>query len=196
MATDKVIAKRGDVLLELGREGKPAGTLLVLSHVLSLASPVFEAMFNGNFVEGQNLSAASPKLVALPDDDPESVTLLCRIIHLRTTEITETISLPRLADLAVVCDKYQCTEAVSSWARVQIAQKLSGPDSPAFEKLLFIAYVLNLPLEFGQVSARLTYDRIADISYQTATHGSDLMPLEIVGRPCSGSSLHSDMTIC
>jgi hypothetical protein len=38
MATDQVVAKRGDVLLELCKAGKPAGTLLVSSHVLSPAS--------------------------------------------------------------------------------------------------------------------------------------------------------------
>jgi hypothetical protein len=184
MATNKVIAKRGDVLLELSKDGKPVDTLLVSSHVLTLASPVFEAMFNGNFAEGQDLSAMSPKTVALPDDNPDAMTLFCNIIHMQTADIADTVSISRLADLAVVCDKYQCTEAVSSWARVEIAQKLANPDAPAFEKLLFITYVLDLPLEFGKVSSRLTYDRIVTISYQTATHGSDLMPLEMIGKLC------------
>jgi hypothetical protein len=49
MATDQVVAKRGDVLLELCKAGKPAGTLLVSSHVLSPASPAFETTFNGDF---------------------------------------------------------------------------------------------------------------------------------------------------
>ncbi|KAH4420349.1 hypothetical protein HBI70_043150 [Parastagonospora nodorum] len=180
MASDKVIDKRGDVLLELMTNGKRVGSLLVSSHVLSLASPVFEAMFNGNFAEGQVLSAALPKSVALPDDDPDAVTLFCKITHMKVANATDTISISRLADLAILCDKYQCTEAVSSWARVEIAQKLSYPDAPAFEKLLFITYVLDLPLEFGQVSSRLTYDRIITISYQTATHSTDLMPLEMI----------------
>jgi hypothetical protein len=183
MSADKVIDKRGDVRLELVTDGKRVGSLLVSSHVLSLASPVFEAMFNGNFAEGQGLSAALPKSVALPDDDPNAVTLFCEITHMQLANTTDTVSISRLADLAVLCDKYQCTEAVSSWARVEIAQKLSFPDAPAFEKLLFITYVLDLPLEFGQVSSRLTYDRIITISYQTATHSTDLMPLEMIGKP-------------
>ena len=46
--TDLVLAIRGNVLLELSKDGTVVGTLLVSSHVLALASPVFDAMFNGS----------------------------------------------------------------------------------------------------------------------------------------------------
>ncbi|KAE8844230.1 hypothetical protein HRS9122_05333 [Pyrenophora teres f. teres] len=115
-----VLAKRGDVLLELSDNGKVWDILLVSSHVLSLASPVFDAMFNGNFTEGQGLSSASPKKVALPDDDPESMTLFCKLVHMQTTELEYGISFDLLADLAIVCDKYRCTESVRSWLQPEL----------------------------------------------------------------------------
>ncbi|KAF2033412.1 hypothetical protein EK21DRAFT_58568 [Setomelanomma holmii] len=151
MPTDEVIAKRGDALLELFKEQQPACTLLVSSHVLSLASRVFEAMFNGNFTEGQDLSAPSPKKVALREDNPDSIMLLAKITHMKISDIPETIALTHLADLAIACDTYQCTEAVQSWSRVQVAQRLASPGHPFFEKLIFITYVFDLFHEFEQM---------------------------------------------
>jgi hypothetical protein len=58
VASGAVLASHGDVILELTKDGTSAGTLLVSSHILSLASPVFRAMFSGNFTEGNDLSAA------------------------------------------------------------------------------------------------------------------------------------------
>lgn len=88
-ATDLVLAKRGDVLLQLSKNGKAAGTLLVSSVVLGLASPVFEAMFNGNSIEGQDLSSASPKKVALLDDDAMSMTWICKLILMQTKGLVD-----------------------------------------------------------------------------------------------------------
>ena len=62
-----------------------AYNLLVSSEVMSIASPVFAAMFDGRFAEGQDLSSEAPREVDLPDDDPELVKLLCEIVHLKVT---------------------------------------------------------------------------------------------------------------
>jgi hypothetical protein len=180
-ATDIVVAKRGDVLLELSKDGKPAGTLLVLAQVLSLASPVFEAMFNGNFAEGQVLSAASPKRVALPDDDAEAITLLCKLTHMHHAGIPDNVSYDKLADFAVVCDKYQCTEAVRYWTKVQVNHLMATPNHFSFEKLIFVAYILDLPHLFQQVCLRLIRERVGTFRYHIATHGTDIIPLQILG---------------
>jgi hypothetical protein len=191
MPTNQIIAKRGDVLLELFREQVPAGTLLVSSQVLSLASPVFEAMFNGTFAEGQGLNPASPKKVALPDDNPDSMTLLAKITHMQTDNLPERASFNDLADFALICDKYHCAAAVRSWSKVQIAEKLSDSSAPSYEKLLFITYVLDLHVEFAQASLRIARDSACAIRYQHATHGVDLLPIAVVGEQTnSPTQLH------
>jgi len=128
-ATDLVLAKRGDVLLQLSKNGTAAGTLLVSSLVLGLASPVFEAMFNGNFTEGHGLSPVPPKKIALPDDDAMSMSLICKLIHMQTEDLVDEPSFSQLADIVIVCDKYRCTESVRSWLQLWIKTKVASPEA-------------------------------------------------------------------
>ncbi len=53
--------------------------LLVSSKVLSLASPVFEAMFKPHFKEGVELHSqlGESLIIPLPEDDLEATTLFC-----------------------------------------------------------------------------------------------------------------------
>jgi hypothetical protein len=140
------------------------------------------------FLKGQDLSVALPKRVALLDDDPDALTLLCKIVQMRTTDIADTFSLSGLTDLAIVCDKYQCKDAVGSSARVQCSQKLSNPAASRFEKLLFVTYALDLLTKFGQISSQLTYDHTAEISSKVATNGITLIAPEFMGRSYRNSS--------
>lgn len=181
LAKDKVIAKRGDVLLEPRHEGKPVGTLLVSSHVLSLASPVFDDMFNGNFSEGQTLSTSSPKKIPLPDDDPEALILLCKITHLQTSQIAKIVPLGQFTDFAILCDKYQCTEAVAFWSSLQIAEYLSKPLVKGIETLVFVTYVLDMPREFQQVTTHIIRDHGGLLNDHKATHGSLMVPVAFLG---------------
>ncbi|KAL9091272.1 MAG: hypothetical protein Q9165_004906 [Trypethelium subeluteriae] len=76
------IAPDGDVILLVG-QGAAQKNLRVHSVALKMASKVFAAMFGPRFAEGQSLSSANPKMVPLPEDDLEALTILCHIIHLR-----------------------------------------------------------------------------------------------------------------
>ncbi|KAF7448705.1 hypothetical protein PtrM4_099280 [Pyrenophora tritici-repentis] len=179
-AAHLVLAKRGDVLLELSKDGAAAGTLLVSSIVLGLASPIFDAMFNGSFAEGQGLSAASPKKIALPDDDSTAMTLFCKIAHMQTTRLNNTLSFDTLADLAVVCDKYRCTESVRPWLQLWIHKRLANPGADKFEKLIFVAYVCDLPKEFEEVTLACLRSRTYIGEMCNITHGFDIVPLQII----------------
>jgi hypothetical protein len=55
--------------------------LLVSSKVLSLASPVFEAMFKPHFKEGveHHLPLGEPLIIPLPEDDLKATTLFVRL---------------------------------------------------------------------------------------------------------------------
>ena len=62
------IAPRGDLILVVNGQVQ----LRVNSDVLTLCSPVFKALLESNFAEGQTQgSAAKPKEVSLPEDDAE-----------------------------------------------------------------------------------------------------------------------------
>lgn len=105
MANINVIDPDGDVIFICGET-----ELQVSSKVLSLASPVFKALFSPNFAEGQPTSSKTIHIHL--HDDVESLRFLCAILHHKCTSANG-IGLERLEKLAVVTDKYDvCFRAV------------------------------------------------------------------------------------
>lgn len=99
MANIDAIDPEGDIILICGE-----AELQVSSKVLSLASPVFKALFSPNFAEGQPTSNKGSR-IHLHDDDAESMRFMCAVLHHKCTSANR-IGLERLERLAVVTDKY------------------------------------------------------------------------------------------
>ncbi len=176
MATRIIIAKRGDVMLKLGRDDSTGCKALVSSTLLSVISPVFQAMFQGPFSESRALSVSSPPTIPLKDDDQQAMLLICRIAHFQTSELPNLLRPIVLADFAVACDKYQCADAVQAWSKVWIAKALAVLSSDDFDKILFVTYVLDLPEEFEQATLTLIRNRTPDVNFFVASHGHELLP--------------------
>lgn len=96
------IDPEGDLILKVGTDDKQQ-SIRVSRSVLKLASPVFKAMLGPNFAE------SDATVVDLPDDDPQAMRDLCKVVHLRTSELNMR-DRSWVLGLAVVCDKYQCTQ--------------------------------------------------------------------------------------
>jgi hypothetical protein len=175
------LAKRGDVVLVLDKGKEMATKLLVSSAFLSEASPVFEKMFSGRYAEGGAISSDNPGDVKLPDDDPACMTLLCRILHLQATEVPRQLDIVTLADLAVLCDKYACADAVRPWIRVWVLELLAGSDSKDCEKLIMVTFALDLPDEFYKVTQGLIRVRTFSVDMDVAGHGTDFIPASVFG---------------
>lgn len=174
----KVIATKGDVILQLGKVGVGDGVrnVLVSSVVLSLASPVFATMFDGRFSEGQSLSPASPRTVPLSDDDPECITMICKIGHMQTSQLPTTLTAMDLFKLALVCNKYDCVGVVRAWAIIWIAALLEMPAAQDFEKLFLATHLLDLSGEFSRVSQSLIRDQSTTFSIVKAMAGQEFLP--------------------
>ncbi|KAK5951038.1 hypothetical protein OHC33_007791 [Knufia fluminis] len=99
------IVDRGDVILVLG-EGDTSLQLKVNSQMLRAGSEVFEAMFGGNFAEGQNLSYDKPKEVNL-EDDPQAMKVICLVLHFKYKQVPDLLDVQEVYNLAVVVDKFQ-----------------------------------------------------------------------------------------
>ena len=107
-----VVDPDGDVILVFD-----AGTeVQVSSKVLSVASPVFKAMFGPRFLEGQDLNTTTPKRVSLPEDNAAAMTTLCNVVHHRHNSVRKVLALEQVVELATICDKYNCSEAFSLWS--------------------------------------------------------------------------------
>ncbi|KAF1918156.1 hypothetical protein BDU57DRAFT_189207 [Ampelomyces quisqualis] len=163
MAVDITVASRGDVIFKLGEEGETVTKVLISSLVMGLSSPVFDAMLNGNFAEGQARLPDQPREVALPEDDTQAMLLVFRITHMQTSDLPERLSIDAFADFALVCDKYQCTGAVQAWSKVWIAKIFESAPAADFEKLVLAIYMLDMPQEFYRATISLVRDRVADI---------------------------------
>lgn len=134
----------GDVILLVGT-GSPV-SIRVSSTILTLASPVFAAMLGSSFLEGRNLSTrgTEPYELRLPDDDAETVILFCLVLHYQR-KIDDSISLSLFEKLALLCDKYDCANALSSWTKVWLHRFNDLPkDQANYERLLYTSYVYGI----------------------------------------------------
>ena len=159
----------GDVLLVL-EHGR---IITVRSDVLAHSSPVFKDMLGSNFSEGQALrSVTNPKVIALEDDDLESMAILCILLHKDLTtvhlnasdELVKTADPTRIFQVAVLADKYALVEHLENnmglnlltpFARSHQVRRL---DLLQALHLVAAAYLLQQAELFSLFSRRLTID--------------------------------------
>ncbi|KAM0720843.1 hypothetical protein Q7P37_003128 [Cladosporium fusiforme] len=109
------VDRKGDVLLECKHT-----TIRVSSEVLIRRSPYFGVLWGPNFSEGQApRSAENPQRMDLPEDDSVGMVLLCYYLHYGFGKVQPRIFgydenvmsiCERLAQLAIVADKYQAVD--------------------------------------------------------------------------------------
>lgn len=177
MSSRIVIDADGDMLLQFYQEPSTKDTsneneekksetleLMVSSKVFSVASPVFKAMLNGSYKEGidlaENKSSSQLYRLTLPDDDIDATTILARILHFNLTDISKKPSPSCLEKLAVLCDKYQCANAVKFCGGLWIRDWLLTYDwiNPTIDdlcRILVFAYIADLPKEFVDIACKL-----------------------------------------
>lgn len=133
----------GDVSFLIG-DPNNANTLRVSSKVLTLASSVFAALFSPKYSEGIALSNSTEvRQIALPDDDPEALILICHALHHQ--RITpQNISFALLGKAAVVCDKYDLATVLTSWFGLWMQQwKTRGDGSAHWTKMLCLSSIFG-----------------------------------------------------
>jgi hypothetical protein len=181
-ATTVKIDPNGDVLLEIPLEqGKTR--LLVSSHCLGLASPVFSTMFNSRMKEGINNRPPSltPYPLPLPEDDPEAMTLLCNIIHHRVVDIPRNPSLTCLKKLAVLCNKYDCLSICSAWGELWLAARMEPSLANEFNELLCVAYILDIPEAFSRISWKILEAQRGSFVSLPGLTDHELIPSHLLG---------------
>lgn len=161
-APKKIIADpKGDIIFLVGSQDNPT-RIRVSSKVLGIASPVFLAMFSSGFLEGTSTESGDSRTVALPDDNPTAMGILCHILHFQYDQVPIP-SFTVLESLAILVDKYDCSRAVkplaSSWIQ-RWPGSFEAEDS--YFKLIHIAFAFDLPEVF--YNATLTVFRDAPTS--------------------------------
>lgn len=104
----KDVYRNGDLMLVVGEDFGPAHRFRVSRDTMCMASTVWRAMLSR---EGQ-FSEATQKEVAFPDDDPHAFYLILQVAHLQFAKALQQMNLEDLAEVAILCDKYDTVALV------------------------------------------------------------------------------------
>ena len=134
----------------------------VSSRVLSLASKVFNVMFQTNFQEGLALEENETCSVPLPDDDSDAIHSVCLLLHHRHTEIIYQITPKFLLRTAILADKYACVSPLYYWADAKLRMLSERFQNAAYKNLdlLLAAYYFDLPSHFKLISRHIVFQGI------------------------------------
>ncbi|KAL7819922.1 hypothetical protein V8C26DRAFT_440646 [Trichoderma gracile] len=124
------------------------------SSKLALASPKCRQMTPSNLPETR--SSIAYKYILLAEGwDEKALELVMNVIHGRTTNVPERISLDMLAKIAVIVAHYECSEALKPYADKWIA-KLDEPFPTSYSRnlvlRLFIAWVFADEFDFKELT--------------------------------------------
>lgn len=146
--------------IQVGDAEKDAKTFLVSSKVMQLASPVWTTLFDpqGRFLE------ANAKEVSLPDDDPDALSILLHIVHLKFDLVTGPHDFKKLLNLVVLCDKYDTVKLVRPWLCSWVETTPAKYCRPGNEEWLFIAWTFGLGTVYETLSRHLIYTAFIDAS--------------------------------
>lgn len=172
----------GDLkIIAEGRDQRPK-TFIVSSSVMRLASPIWRVMLDpqGRFREAKE----SSEEIVFPNDDADALSILLSIAHLGWHQIPESISFETLADLAVLCDKYDMIHFVRPWLPRWQSRPLAT--IAGHEECVFIAWT------FGDYVSFVTHAKQLVLSCSTddagrLTRGKKVIELDfapgLVGKP-------------
>lgn len=166
---------RGDIKLCVG-EPNPV-TFTACSRALARASPVFERMLYGRFMESKK-SDEGEWIVKLPEDKGTALSLFLRISHGQFDHVPGTISIDDLYDLTVLSNYYDGTRMLGPW----IARWMPSLEDKAkiskesMAKGLWIAWEFGRKDPFSRIARRMLMEK-------DGSDDPDLkMPPDIIGK--------------
>lgn len=173
----------GDLILVVGPRDDQK-SIRASSKVLSLASPVFAAMFSpSRFSEGTALSSSNPPEVHLPDDDSEVVTTFCHLVHFREYHRKEDHpSLDHLISIAIFCNKYDAGPALYPWSELWLNLQSGwwGSEICAdYPNLLALAYTFNNQESFWMSSRSMMLYETAEFANGARSELQPLLPQDL-----------------
>lgn len=153
--------------------------LRVSSSTLSRSSDVFRALLSPRFKEGSDLAASGSVEVPLPDDDPVSLAVVCKILHGQNNKVAYSMPVQEIAGIAIITDKYACTEAMRFAANVWIPCHNSLTDPNLVSTLLLSTYYFRDGPLFDTVCHNIVWRSIGRMSTENF-QGPDVL-VDVLG---------------
>jgi hypothetical protein len=184
-----VLHDKGDAILLVGPGDSPQ-PILVSKTAMSMASPVWKAMF-----DRQRWTESSATEIPFPDDDVDAMLIVLRIAHLRFSDLPseKPFKLRDLLQLAVLCDKYDVVKLVRPfldlhhWTRGLIPNVETRIN--CHPSWLFIAWTFGYKDTFVALAKHLVSTLALDSEQGVATFGKppeefpNEMPPGLLGTP-------------
>jgi len=161
----------------------------VSSKILSLASPVFGAMLGPRYAEGRALSdntTSATVIIRFPEDNSEALLWLCEALHFQK-DVNEEIAFTLLKDLAITCDKYGMSRALSSWSEAWMQKSWKGSieagGEDEHEQILWISYAFGHHGAFRKSSRDIVrHYSEAQMELATVKLRDRVLPDSVLGR--------------
>ena len=145
----------GDRTILVGEAETGQRMYKVQSLLMTMTSPVWKVMLApGSFLEGN-----PDVLVELPDDDPDALLILLRILHFQNDLVPKELpSFDCLVEIAVLCDKYDTVNVVRPYLENWMSPWIQFCFEPGYEHWLFVAWTFGCPKIFDALAASLVLD--------------------------------------
>ncbi|TQV93295.1 hypothetical protein V2A60_010275 [Cordyceps javanica] len=157
---------RGDVRLQVGCDPGTGDSdswqyaeFLVCSRTLARASPVFDRMLYGPYMEAtrRNGKDSADWSIALPEDKPAPMQLFLNIVHAKFALVPLILSVDNLYDLAVLTNYYDATLLLLPWIEAWMASvaEISHDANVIQTKLLWICWEFGRKEDFSKIAYRM-----------------------------------------
>ncbi|KAI9929564.1 hypothetical protein MW887_001037 [Aspergillus wentii] len=161
------LATHGDILFTITTSNPPS-TIRVSSSHLILASNYYRAMLTGNFPEAHELRKNKSLNLTLNEDNADAMLIVMRAVHGQFREIpSDKLRLELLKDIAVIVDKYDLLDSVSTMAYTWIETVRIGNPRARIGQiaswLMCVMWVFNMHWEFKQATRDLIVEYAADV---------------------------------
>lgn len=168
-------------MLIIPNQASSCTRFLVSSKVLSLASPVFAALFSPHFREGCSLLRGDRPSIKLEDDGATPMKIILGILHYQYYAVPSQMDTELIAQIAIHCDKYDCSRALEPWTTrwLSHARAKSGPTEMGL--LLLAAYKFEVFTPFAELSAKCIADLEPNLSSWDACTELQLLPTCLEG---------------
>lgn len=150
---------------------------------MSIGSPVFKTMLEPRFREGSELNTTGMVEIPLPYDDPDHMTHLCNVLHLRHDMLPGYLDPFGILHFAKLCDKYACSTAVKpcaeGWTREALQRSATMSDEQRSHLLTAAHLFRNYSLR-RQAGMDIVLNSSTSVS--TITSVDSIVPKEIIGK--------------
>ena len=176
----------GDIKLEIGNTSSSGPTVFTAcSRALARASPVFNRMLYGNFVEARENSTSDSGgwTVKLPEDKAVPLAIFLNISHTQFYRVPKIFSIDDLYDLVVLTHYYDSTRVLAPWTNSWMAaiDEDAANSITLMAKALWISWELGRKESFTRMARRILVESQGSLTADDAILQDLQIPPGIIG---------------